>query len=164
MFSSLVSLCTICASTKCYSTASASFDSSMNTISTDVAPSLFCFLACQCCLLLHKNSIIDVPIVFVLNYHFCKLYLLIICLPFHKDDDECGDDLTSNGWIFNTPFLITLHNSSSTFVFFNNFASSSCLCLCSFLYTSLSLVIFYSFLMVLSAFMLLWTPKLWKHA
>jgi hypothetical protein len=44
MFSSLASFCTICASTKCYSIASSSFDSSMNIGSTNVVISLFAFL------------------------------------------------------------------------------------------------------------------------
>ncbi len=35
----------------------------MNIRSTDVAPSLICFLTCQRCLLLHKNSTIDVLVV-----------------------------------------------------------------------------------------------------
>jgi hypothetical protein len=82
-FSSLASFCTIYASTKCCSTSSSSSDSLMNIGSIDVAPGLVCFLTCQCRLLLHKNSIIDVSIVSILNYRLCKLYLLIICLPFY---------------------------------------------------------------------------------
>ncbi len=82
-FSSLASFCTICASTKCCSTTSSFFDSSMNTGSTNVTPGLVYSLACQCHLLLCKNSIMDVPIVYALNYHLCKLYLLIIHLPFY---------------------------------------------------------------------------------
>jgi uncharacterized membrane protein required for colicin V production len=81
-FSSLASFYTICASTKCYSIASSSFDSSMNTGFIDVVLGLVYSLARQCHLLLCKNSIVDVPIVYVLNYYLCKLYLLIIRLPF----------------------------------------------------------------------------------
>jgi hypothetical protein len=80
-----------------------------------------------------------------------------------KDDDECDNDLIGNGWIFNTPSLSTLFNSSSTFVFLNNSASSSCLCVCSLLCASFSLAIFYNFSMAICALMLLWIPKLWKH-
>ncbi len=72
-FFSLASFCTVCASTKCCSTASSFFDSSMNIGSTNVTPGFVYFLACQCHLLLCKNSIMDVPIVFALNYHLCKL-------------------------------------------------------------------------------------------
>ncbi len=78
-FSSLVSFCIICASTKCCSLASSSSDSSMH---TNVALGPIYFLACQRCLLLCKNSTIDVLIISVLNYCLHKLYILIIHLPF----------------------------------------------------------------------------------
>jgi hypothetical protein len=55
-----VSLCVICVSTKCCSTTS-----SMNIVSIDVAIGLVCFLACQCLLLLCKNSTTNLPIVFI---------------------------------------------------------------------------------------------------
>jgi hypothetical protein len=54
-FASLMSFCTICASTKCCSSASSSFDSSMHARSINVAPSHVCSLTHQHCLLLRKN-------------------------------------------------------------------------------------------------------------
>jgi len=82
MSSSPVSFCIVYASTKCCSSTLSSTDSLMHIGSTNVAPSLVCSLPCQHCLFLRKNSTIDVPVVYVLNYHLHKLYLLIICLPF----------------------------------------------------------------------------------
>jgi hypothetical protein len=66
MFSSLASFYTICASTKCLFSALSSSDSSMHTRSTNVALGLVYFLVHQHCLLLRKNSIVDVPVAFVL--------------------------------------------------------------------------------------------------
>jgi len=63
MFSSLVSLCTICASTKCCSSTLSSSYSSMHIKFTDVALDHVYFLAHQHHLLLHKNSTTNVPIV-----------------------------------------------------------------------------------------------------
>jgi hypothetical protein len=62
-FSSLASFYIIYASTKCCSTTSSFFDSSMNTGSTNVAPGHVCFFAHQHRLLMCKNSIVVVPIV-----------------------------------------------------------------------------------------------------
>ncbi len=61
--SSHASFYVVYAFTKCYSITSSSSNSSMNTKSTNVAPSLICFLAHQCRLLLCKKSIAYVPIV-----------------------------------------------------------------------------------------------------
>jgi hypothetical protein len=62
-FSSPMSFYVVYAFTKCYSTTSSFFDFSMNTRSIDVALGFFFFLAHQCCLLLYKKSIANVPIV-----------------------------------------------------------------------------------------------------
>ncbi len=62
MFSSPVSFNVVYAFTKCYSTTSSSFNSSMNTKSIDVTPGLICFFAHQCRPLLCKKSITNVPI------------------------------------------------------------------------------------------------------
>jgi hypothetical protein len=83
MLSSLASFYIIYASTKCYSLALSSFDSSMHTKSVDVALDHVCSFTCQCHLLLRKNSTLDVPVIYVLNYCVRKLYLFIICLPFY---------------------------------------------------------------------------------
>jgi hypothetical protein len=58
-----VSFCTICASTKLCSLASSSSDFSMHIKSIDVAHGHVYSLACQRCLFLRKNSIVDVPFV-----------------------------------------------------------------------------------------------------
>ncbi len=64
-FFSLASFCIICASTKCCSLASFSSDSLMHIGSIDVALGLVYSLTCRCRMLLHKNSITNVPIVYV---------------------------------------------------------------------------------------------------
>ncbi len=63
--SSPTSIYIVCASTKCYSTPSSSSNSSMNTGSTNVTFGLICSLACQLLLLWHKNSNIDVLILYI---------------------------------------------------------------------------------------------------
>jgi len=63
--SSLASFCIVCALTKCYSSISSSFDSSMHTKSTNVALSHVYSLAHQCRLLLCKKSNLDVLVVFM---------------------------------------------------------------------------------------------------
>jgi hypothetical protein len=100
MFSSLGSFYTIYASTKCYSSTSSSFDSSMHTRSINVALGPICSLACQRCLLMRKNSIANVPIesmswITICAHHIFSLY----AFPFahSKDDDECDSDLIANG-------------------------------------------------------------------
>jgi hypothetical protein len=65
IFSSHVCMCIVCASTKCYSITSSSFDFSINTRSTNVAPSLVYSFARQLLLLLRKNSTTDVPIMYI---------------------------------------------------------------------------------------------------
>jgi hypothetical protein len=99
MFSSHVSFYIIYASTKCCSTTSSSYDSSMNTWSIDVTPCLICFLAHQCLLLLRKNSIPNVPdvsISWIIIYANCIFSLYTFLFAHCKDDDECGNDLTAN--------------------------------------------------------------------
>jgi len=65
-FSSPTSICVIYVSTKCCSTTSSSSNFLMNTRSIDVAPGPICSLACQLLLLLHKNSIVHVLILYIL--------------------------------------------------------------------------------------------------
>ncbi len=76
MLSSLASFCTIYASIKCCSTTLSSFNSSMNTRSTNVTPSLVYFFTS---FIVAQNSTAYVLVVFnyVLNYRLCKLYFLL---------------------------------------------------------------------------------------
>jgi len=166
-FSFLASSCTIYASTKCCYSTSSSPNSSMHIKSTNVALHPVYFLACQCCLLLCKNSTTDVLIVsmfWIIVCANCIFSLYAFPSTHFKDDDECNSNLITNGYIFNTLFFFALPNFFSTFVLFNNYASSSCLCLCSLFYASFSLAICCSFSIALSALILLRTPKLWKCA
>jgi hypothetical protein len=104
--SSLVSFCIIHASTKCCSIASISSDSSMNIGSIDVTHGHVCSLTHQHLLLLCKNSIANVPIVSMSWIIICANYIFsLYAFPYahSEDDDECGDDLTANNWIFNKP-------------------------------------------------------------
>ncbi len=120
-FSSFTSFYNVNASTKCYSSTSSSFNSSMHIKSTNITPCPVCFLAHQHHLLLHKNSIAYILIVFVFWIIVCAncIFSLYAFPSAHsKNDDECGDDLITNGWIFNIPFLFTLFNSY-LFLFFS---------------------------------------------
>jgi len=165
-FSSLVSFRTICASTKWWSSTLSSSNSSMRTKSINVTPSPIYSLTHQHRSLLCKNSVVDVPIVSMSWIIICanSIFSLYTFPSAHsEDDDECNGELIANGWIFNARFLSTLFNSSSIFVLPNNSTSSSCFCVCLLLCTSFSLVICYSFSVTLSALILLWTVKLWKH-
>jgi hypothetical protein len=72
----------------------------MNIGSTDVAPSSLCFLTHQCLLLLCKNSIVDVPIVYMFQIIICAncSFSLYAFLSAHsEDDDECGGNFIANG-------------------------------------------------------------------
>jgi hypothetical protein len=127
MFSSLTSFCTICASTNCYSTTSSYSDFSMNTKSTNVAPSMVCSFAHQCLLLLHKNLIVDVlveSISWIIVYTNCIFSLYAVPSTHFQNDDECGGVIIANNWIFNTLSHYDLLNSSSTSILFNNSTSS----------------------------------------
>ncbi len=137
----------------CFST-SFSSNFSMHTGSTDVAHSLVYFHTHQCCLLLHKNSTANVLVVSMSWIIICVNYIFsLYAFPstHSEDDDECGGDLTTNSWIFNT-LLLAFLNSSSTYVLFNKSTSSSCLHLCSLFCASFSLAIHYSFSIALFAF------------
>ncbi len=83
MFSSLVSFSVVCSSTKCCSTASSSSNSSMNTKSIDVILGPIYFFGCQYLAFVQKFNYIYFTCIYVLNYHFHKMYLLIIHLPFY---------------------------------------------------------------------------------
>ncbi len=99
MFSSLMSFCIVYASTKWCSSTSSSSDSSMYTRSISVAPSLVYSLTCQCCLLLHKNSIVDVPVVSMFGIIICVNFIFTLyafLLAHSEDDDECDNDLKAN--------------------------------------------------------------------
>ncbi len=88
--------------------ASFSSNSSMHTRSIDVAPNHVCFLTRRGCLLLQKNSTIDVLIVSMSWIIVCANYIFSLyafLFAHSKDDDECDGDLTTNNWIFNTPSL-----------------------------------------------------------
>ncbi len=166
-FSSLTSFCIDYASTKCCSSISFSFDSLMHTRSTNVAFGHVCLFARQHHLLLSINSIADVLIVslsWIIVYTNCIFSLYDFLSANFEDDDECGGNFTTNGWIFNTPSLSCLFNSSFTFVLLNNSTSSSCIHLCSLLCASFSFAIRYSFSIALSTLILMWTPKLKKCA
>jgi hypothetical protein len=114
----------------------------MHTRSIDVAPSPIYSFTFQRHLLLCKNSIINVLVVFM-SWIIVRVNYIFSLYPFpfahSKDDDEWDDDLRANGWIFNT-LLNVLLNSFSTYVFLNNSASYACLCLCSPFCTSFSLL------------------------
>jgi hypothetical protein len=85
MFSSLASIFILYASTNFYSTTLSSSNYSMNIGSINVAPGLIYAFACQCFLLLHKNSTANVPvwsiswiIVYeIISFH-CMFFLLHI--------------------------------------------------------------------------------------
>jgi hypothetical protein len=81
-FSSLASFCIFYASTKCCSIVLSSFDSSMNIRSIDVTFGHVCSLAHQSLTYAQKLNYECSNYIYVLNYHLCKLYLLIIHLPF----------------------------------------------------------------------------------
>jgi hypothetical protein len=167
MISSLMSFSILCSSTKCCSIASSSSNSSMNTESINVALGLVYSFGCQRLLVLCKNSTTNILVVFMSWIIVCiSCIFSLYTFPFihYDDDDECKGNLKANGWLFNTPFFSAILNSFSTFVFLNNFASSSCFHLCSFLYASFSLVIFCNFSVTLFAFMLLQTPEFQKCA
>jgi len=102
-FSSLVSFCIVCAAMKWCSLALSSSNSSMHTGSIDVTHVHVCYFTRQHCLLLHKNSIANVLIIsmsWIIIYANCIFTLYTFPSTHSKDDDECGDDLTSKSWIF----------------------------------------------------------------
>ncbi len=145
-FSSPTSVCVVFVSTKCCSTILSSSNLSMNTRCTNVAPSPICSLARQFLLLLRKNSTIDVLVLYISWIIIYANYIFSFYVFAHSEDDgECNSNFTANSWIFNTPSFFALFNYSSAFVLLNNFASSSCLCLCSLFCASFSFVIFYNF-------------------
>jgi hypothetical protein len=123
-FSSLTSFYIVCASTKWCSSTLSSFDSSMHTRSIDVALGLVCSLACQGRLLLCKNSttyVLVISMFWIIVYVNCIFSLYAFLSTHFEDDDECGDDLITNGWIFNTPLcslqLLFYFYSSQQFCF-----------------------------------------------
>jgi hypothetical protein len=132
-----------------------------------LALSHLCFLACQFLLLLHKNSIENALVLYISWIIICANCIFSL-YTFHfahsENDDECGDDLTTNGWIFNMPSFFVLLNCYSTSILFNNSASFSCLHLCSLLYVSFSFAIIYSFSIAFSTLMLPWILELRKCA
>jgi hypothetical protein len=126
-FSSLASVYSNCASTNCCSTISSSSNFSMNTRSSKIALGHACSLAHQLFMMLHKNSIADLLVLYIswiIVCTNCIFSLYILPLSHYKDDDECDDDLTTNIWIFNTPSHFTFCNSFSTSFFLNIFSSS----------------------------------------
>ncbi len=163
--SSLASFYIVCASTKWWSSASSSFNSSIHTGSIDVVLGLVCFLACQRRLLMHKTQLQMLQLCLCLKLSFMQTISSHYAFPstHSKDFIECGDNLTTNGWIFNIP-LSTLLNSFLTFVLLNNSSSSSCLHMCSLICASFSLTIRYSFSITPFALILMWTPKFQKRA
>jgi hypothetical protein len=100
MFSSPAFFYIVYASKFCYFTTWSSSNSSMNIESTNVAPSLVCFLTLQHLLFFCKNLNVDVPVVSIswiivyTNYYFS---LYAFPSTHSKDDDECGGDLIANG-------------------------------------------------------------------
>jgi hypothetical protein len=100
MFSFLAFICTICASIDCCSTTLSSFNYSMDTRSTNVALSPICSPIHQLLMLLCKNSIANVLILYILWIIICANYifsLYVFPLAHSKDDDECDGDLITNG-------------------------------------------------------------------
>jgi hypothetical protein len=131
-----------------YSTPSSSSDSSMFIGSTDVAHGLAYTLEFQSLPRLCKNSIVDVPdlyIFWIIVCANCISSLYILPSSPYEDDGECSADLITNGWMFHIPTLLALFNSSFVYLFFNNSTSSSYLRMCSFFCTSFSFVTFCNF-------------------
>jgi hypothetical protein len=67
-----------------------------------------------------KNSISDVLVLYIswiIIYANCIFSLYTLPSSHFEDDGECGGDLTTNGWIFNTPSHYVLFNSYSIFFF-----------------------------------------------
>ncbi len=125
-------------------------------MSTLLHANVFCFYA--------KIESENVLVIFISRFIICANCIFsLYAFPFthFEDDEECNNDLTTNGWIFDMPSCFALHNSFFVFILFNNF-SSSYLHLCSLLYTSFSFVILYSFSITLFALMLMRTLELWK--
>jgi len=89
----------------------------------------------------------------------CIFSLYAFPLTHSENDDECDNELTTDSWILNIPPFFALLNSFSTSILFNNFASSSCLHLCSLFYTSFSFTIRCSFSIAFFALILLWIPN-----
>jgi hypothetical protein len=72
----------------------------MHTESINVAFGPVCSLTCQRHLLLRKNSTIDVPVVFMFSiivYAICIFSLYAFPFAPFENDDECSDNLTTNG-------------------------------------------------------------------
>ncbi len=162
----LVSVCAACASTNCCSTTLFSSNFSMNIKSTNFVLGHVCAFACQCLLLMCKNSTSDVPIwsiSWIIICANCIFSLYTFLFAHSEDDEECNDDHTTNNWIFSTPCSV-LHNSSLISFFLNNSTSSSCLRLCSLFYVSFPFVIVCSFLIALSTLMFLWSLELQKFS
>jgi hypothetical protein len=85
------------ASTKCYSIASFSSNSSMNTKSTNVVHGPVYFLARQLIIRLHKNSTTNVLVLYILWIILCAncIFSLYAFPSTHSEnDDKCGYDLT----------------------------------------------------------------------
>jgi len=137
-----------------------------NTKSIDVVPSHVYKLAHQRFLLLCKNSTTNVPawsISWIIIYTKYIFLLYVFPCAHSKDDDECGDDFTTNGWIFNTPSRFAFHNSF-LLLFFQQFHFLLLslfmfifLCVCVFF-----LAILYNFSITFSTLMFLWSLELWK--
>ncbi len=104
--------------------------------------------------------------IYVLNYCLCKLYLFIICLPFCTFWQWFWMRWQPYNWLLNIQCTFSLCYSQFLFYlcFFNNSISFSCFCLCSLLFASFRLAIFYNFSIALFAIILLRTPKFWKCA
>jgi hypothetical protein len=82
-FSSPESFYVVYVFTKCYSTTSSSFDSSMNIRSTDVAHGFFFFFGTPMSFaFVKKNNYKCSNCIYIMNYRLHKLYIFIICLLF----------------------------------------------------------------------------------
>jgi hypothetical protein len=158
-FSSLLFVYVACASINCCFIVLSSFYSSINTRSTDVAHGLVSSLAPISLLVLRKNSITYVIVLFILWIIIFANYIFsLYAFPsIHYEDDEYGGDLIANGWILNTPSCSTFRNSSYVF-FFSTIPFPPPVSIRA----SFSFAILYSFSIIVSTLMLLWTLKLKK--
>jgi hypothetical protein len=80
----------------------------MHTGSINVALGPICSLACQCHMLLRKNSTIDVLVIsmsWIIVYANC-IFSLYAFPSTHSKHDECDNNLTTNSWIFNIFFSL----------------------------------------------------------
>jgi hypothetical protein len=118
-------LCIVFSFTKCCSTTSSSSDSSMNTGSTNVAPSHIYYFACQLFLLLHNRCANYIYIyIYIYIYHELSFVQILFshCTFFpsahFKDDDEWDGDLQPTTK-YSTHLHVLIVSTPLLFLFFS---------------------------------------------